>query len=171
VQRFEHAEERYMISIEDLKRIYLLQNLTDEMLEKMLPLTEVRQYKERELVFEEGEKANSFYMLKRGKILLEVELSETIIVSLGSIKTGYSFGWSSLVPDSTHTSYAVCTEPSEVLIIPGGSFRGLLDEDHTMGYLIMDGVTQVLKGRLNRRTGQFLKVISRHPEIGALLGY
>jgi CRP/FNR family cyclic AMP-dependent transcriptional regulator len=160
-----------MISIEDLKKIFLLENLTDKMLEKMLPLTEGRQYKERDLIYEEGEKAVNFYMLNRGKILLEVELSEMIIISLGSIKTGYSFGWSSLIPGSSHTNYAVCTEPCDVFAIPGESFLGLLNEDHTMGFLVMQGVMRVLQGRLERRTGQFLKVMSRHPEIGKLLGY
>ena len=159
-----------MVSIDDLKKIFLLQNLTDKMLEKIALLTEPQQYKDREVVFEEGGEAENFYMLKRGKILLEVELSEMIIISLGSIKTGYSFGWSALIPGSSHTSYAVCTEPCEVFAIPGESFRGLLDDEHTMGYLVMSGVMRVLKGRLNRRTGQFLKVMTKHPEIGRLLG-
>ena len=155
---------------EDLKSIYLLENLTDPMLERILPIIEPLQFDEREVVFEEGERADNFYMLKRGKILLEVEISESIIISLGSIKSGYSFGWSALLPGSFHTSYAVCTETCEVFAIPGQQFLDLLNEDDTMGYRVMEFVAKILKNRLDRRTGQFLKVMSKHPDIQKLLG-
>lgn len=159
-----------MVTIEDLRNIYLLQNLSDEMLGRMLPMVHAYQFKEREVIFEEGERADNFYMLKRGKILLEVEISEAIIISLGSIKSGYSFGWSALIPGSSYTSYAVCTEPCDVLSVPGNSFLGLLHQDHTMGYILMESVVKILKNRLERRTGQFLKVMSKHPDIQKLLG-
>jgi len=159
-----------MVSMEDIKAIYLLADLTDDIREKMRSITESRRYEEREVIYEEGESAENFYMLKRGKILLEVEVSKQIIISLGSIKSGYSFGWSALIPDSKHTSYAVCTEPCEVLITPGKKFQELLDEDHAMGFVFMSGVMKVLKNRLDRRTGQFLKVMIKHPDIQKLLG-
>ena len=159
-----------MVSIEDLKKIRLLQNLKDEMLEKIPPLIEVKHFKEKDMVFKEGDKSEYFFMLKQGKILLEVEITEIIIISLGSIKSGYSFGWSALLGSASHASYAVCSEPCEVLAIPGERFLGLLNEDHTMGYQIMQEVSKILKNRLERRTGQFIKVMSKHPDIQTLLG-
>lgn len=159
-----------MVSIEDIKAIDLFADLTEQMLEKICPMTELRQFNERDVVYEEGDKAKNFYMLKRGKILLEVEVSPMIIISLGSIKSGYSFGWSALLPGSTYTSYAVCADPCEVFFVPGNRFRELLDQDHTMGYQVMDATMKILKNRLERRTGQFLKVMSKHPDIQKLLG-
>jgi CRP/FNR family cyclic AMP-dependent transcriptional regulator len=159
-----------MASMEEIKAVYLIADLTDEILEKIQPMTEIRQFKEREVIYEEGDKAENFYCLKRGKILLEVEVSKQIIISLGSIKSGYSFGWSALISGSSHTSYAVCTEPCEVLIIPGNKFLELLKEDHASGYRFMNGVMKILKNRLDRRTGQFLKVMTKHPDIQKLLG-
>lgn len=162
-----------MISIEDLRKIYLSQDLTDSMLEKILPIIQLLQFKEREVVFEEGDRADNFYMLKRGKILLEMEISEAIIISLGSIKTGYCFGWSALFPGSprqSYTSYAVCAEACEVFAIPGQQFLDLLNEDQAMGYRVMKFVAKILKNLLDRKTAQFLKVMSKHPDIQRLLG-
>jgi CRP-like cAMP-binding protein len=65
-----------MVSMEDVKAIYLLEGLNEQILEKICPMTETRQFKEREVVFEEGDRAENFYMLKRGKILLEVEVAK-----------------------------------------------------------------------------------------------
>ena len=54
-----------MVSMEDLRKIYLLENLSDEMIETMLPITELSHFEEREVIFEEGQNAENFYMLKR----------------------------------------------------------------------------------------------------------
>ena len=159
-----------MVSLEDLRKIYLLQNLSDAMLERILPLVKEHHFNERDVVFNEGQKAEKFYMLKQGKLLLEVEVSEMIIISLGSIKSGYSFGWSALIPGSSHTSYAVCSEPCECYSVNGSSFLGVLQQDHTMGYILVEGVVKILKNRLERRTDQFLKVMAKHPDIQKLLG-
>lgn len=159
-----------MASVEDLKRILLFENLTDGMLEQLLPLVQTESFEERQIIYEPGKAADRFYSLTRGKVLLEVELAPTLIISLGAIKPGYSFGWSTLLPSASHTSYAVCAEPCEMFIVAGDKFLELLDRDHTMGYLIMQKAAGILENRLERRTAQFLKVITKHPEIGALLG-
>ncbi|MCK5340293.1 MAG: cyclic nucleotide-binding domain-containing protein [Desulfobulbaceae bacterium] len=159
-----------MVSIEDLKRIVLFQNLPDQMLEKLLPVVKEESFKEREIIYEAGNAATHFYSLKRGKVLLEAELTPTLIISLGSIKTGYSFGWAALNPPATHTSYAVSVEPSEMFVISGDKYLDLLDHNEAMGYLIMLNSARILENRLEHRTGQFLKSISKHPEIRRLLG-
>jgi CRP-like cAMP-binding protein len=140
------------------------------MLEQLLPMVKAEFYAERQMVYEAGDAADFFYSLKRGKVLLEAELAPEFIISVGAIKPGYSFGWSGLVPSASHTSYAVCTELSEILTLPGDKFVALLDHDHSMGYLCMQKVATILENRLERRTAQFLKVITKHPEIGLLLG-
>jgi CRP/FNR family cyclic AMP-dependent transcriptional regulator len=160
---FPEGEE--MVSLEELKKIYLLANLSNAMVEKLRPITGVRTYEDREIIFREGQKADDFYMLLSGKVLLEVEASETIMIALGSIKPGYSFGWSALLPESSYTAFAMCAEPSEVVVVPGEGFLALLDEDHHMGYRIMEGVVRILKKRLERRTSQFLKTLRKHPDI------
>ena len=159
-----------MVSMEDITAIYLLADLTEQMRKKLCPVTESRQFKEGEVIYEEGDRAENFYMLKRGKILLEVEISKQIIIALESIKPGDAFGWSALIPGSSQISYAVCTDPCHVLVTPGEKFVGLLKEDHTMGYKIMDATMRILKTMLDRRTGQLLKVMSKQPDLRKLWG-
>jgi CRP-like cAMP-binding protein len=154
-----------MVPVENLRRIYLLENLTDEMLEKIQPLAEIREYQNLEVIFREGEKAIYFNMLFQGKVLLEVQASESLMISLGAVKPGFSFGWSALLTDHSYTAHAICREPSEVIMIPGKKLLALMDEDHHMGYRIMEGVVHILKRRLERRTNQFLKTLRQHPDI------
>jgi len=158
-----------MVSAEELKKIFLLQNLTDGMLEKIIPQLRALHFSEREIIFEEGNKAENFYMLKKGKILLEAEISDQLTISLGSIKSGYSFGWSALLSEPSHTSHAVCAEPSDVFAIPGEKLRDILEGDPSMGYRVMGFAAKILKNRLERRTGQLLKVMANHPDMKKLL--
>jgi CRP-like cAMP-binding protein len=159
-----------MVSTENLKKIMVFENLTDGMLEQLAPMVQTESLEERQIIYEAGNAADGFYSLKRGKVLLEAELASALIVSLGAVKAGYSFGWSALRPGQSHTSYAVCAEPCEIFVMPGDKFLALLDRDSTMGYLVMQKAATILENRLEHRTAQFLKVITKHPEIGALLG-
>jgi CRP-like cAMP-binding protein len=159
-----------MVSVEDLRRIMLFENLTDRMLEQLLSVVQEESFGEREIIYEAGNAADRFFSLKRGKVLLEAELAPALIISLGAIKSGYSFGWSALLPSASHTSYAVSAEPSEIFVMPGDKLLALLERDHAMGYLVMHKAAQILENRLERRTAQFLKVITKHPDIGTLLG-
>lgn len=159
-----------MASIEQLKRIRLFEDLTDSMLEQILPLAQEQSFAEREIIYEPGSEASYFYSLITGKVLLQTELSSALIISLGAIKPGYSFGWSALLPGPAHTSLAVCMEPSEILVMPGDEFKTLLDKDHTIGFLVMQKAATILENRLERRSAQFIKVITKHPEIAMLLG-
>lgn len=159
-----------MASLEDLRGVALFEDLGDGMLEALVPIVHEESFEERKIVFESGDKANLFYSLKRGKVLLEAELAPAVIISLGAIKPGYSFGWSALVPAASHTCYAVCAEPSEILVLPADKLAALLHRDHTMGYMVMQKTARILENRLERRTTQFLKVITKHPDIGRLLG-
>jgi CRP-like cAMP-binding protein len=159
-----------MVSKENLRNILLLRDLPDSFLDTILPSVRREGLDRGAVVFEEGSKAEDFYMLLRGKILLEVEVSSSIIIALGSIKSGYSFGWSSLLDGGIHSSYAIAAEPCEVLSIPGTRFMRALDQDKISGFLVMTRVFHIFRRRLERRTNQFLKVMQKHPDIQQLLG-
>ena len=148
----------------------VLKNLTDEMLEKILPITQLSQLKEGDIVFEENENADRFYMLKRGKLILETNVSDTIRISLCSIKPGYSFGWSSVIENPSYYASAVSVEPTDILVIPAEKLLDLMNSDHAMGHMIMKGLAEILRSRLKKRTTQFLKVMSRHPDIQKFIG-
>jgi PAS domain S-box-containing protein len=154
-----------MIAFDDLRKMLLLENVSDSMLGKMVPLLQMRVFGERGIVFQQGDDADLFYMLKEGKVLLEVDASEEISVSIGAMKTGFSFGWSALFPGANYTSTAVCVEPTEVIAIPGRDFIRLMDEEQNNGYGILWKITAILRRRLGRRTGQFLRAIEQHPDI------
>jgi CRP-like cAMP-binding protein len=138
-----------MVTKEDLKSILVLRYLSDEMLDKLIPMVEILHFEEREVIFREGDKGIRFYLLKRGKIVLEKRISDKLCFLAGSVKPGYSFGWSAMLEEGDYTLDAIATEPCEVYSIKGDKIKKLLNGDHTMGYIMNQGLLRILKRRLD----------------------
>ena len=158
-----------MILFEDLKKIVILGYLTDEMIAKLMPVIRLSSFSAREFIFSELDPADNFFMVKRGKVLLEQRVSDKITVSLGAVKPGFSFGWSTMLGGEHYTSDAVCAEDCEVFTIKGQKFVAVLDQDPHMGYLVMQRLLHVVKKRLDLRTEQFLRVLKHHPDLLPLI--
>lgn len=159
-----------MLNTDDFKDIVILSYLTDDMRKRILPIIDVLRFDEGDMIFREGDTAERFYFLKRGKILLEKRISDKITFSIGAVKPGYSFGWSSMLEGHlSYTTDTVCSEPCEVYSIRGVKIRALIDEDPHMGYIFTRRLLWVVKNRLDHRTRQLVQVLKNHPDIGNLL--
>jgi len=154
-----------LINTEDLKRIVILSYLTDDMLDKMVPIIDMLKFDEREAIFRQGDIASRFYMLRRGKILLEKRISDKITVSVGTVKAGFSFGWSAMLDGGLYTSDAICSEPCEIFSVRREKILPLMDTNPTMGYIISQRLLRVIKKRLDLRTEQFIRAIQNHPDL------
>lgn len=158
-----------MVSRSDVRDIVILRYLTEEMIEKLLPEIELLRFREGEIIFHCDDDADYFYMLKRGKILLEQRVSEKVTISMGTVKPGYSFGWSALLGDEKFTLDTVCGEPCEVLRIRAKMLLDMIEEDYHMGYRLMHRLLRMVRNRLDNRTELLLKVIKDHPDIDPLI--
>ncbi len=157
-----------MISRKDIRNIVIFQHLTDDMIKKLLPEMELLRFPEGEKIFRSGESADMFYSLKRGKILLEQRVLDKVTISVGTVKPGYSFGWSALLGDETFTLDTVCGEPCEVLSVRAKTLFSMIEEDWEMGYRLMHRLLHMLRRRLDGRTELLLKVILDHPDMQSL---
>ena len=157
-----------MVTTEDLKKMVIMTHLKDNMLDRISAITDVLTFDDQENIFRQGDIADRFYMVKRGKVLLEQRLAEKITVSVGSIKPGFAFGWSTMIEEGYYTTDAVCAEPCEIFSMAGNKIRALCDKDPYMGYLLTRRLLVILKKRYDHRTDQFLKVLKHNPDMKEL---
>lgn len=153
-----------MVSITDLKNIPLLTGQSDAILTKLATMATLETYEEGNSIYPAGAVSENLYFIKNGKAVLEAELAEGVSVSLLSLKPGYAFGWHSLF-DEPENSAAVSVDTTDVIALPGDELRQLMDEDHDFGYQMMNRLVMLLKNRLDYRTDQFLRTLTRHPEL------
>ena len=158
-----------MISKEDLTQIVMLGYLTDEMLEKLIPITELLHFDKNEYIFRQGDRAERFFMLQQGKVLLEQRITGHITVSVSAIKPGFSFGWSAMLDEESFTTDAVCAEACKVFSFREKKIKALFQKDHSLGFIMSQRLLRIMKKRYDIRTEQFLKTIRHHPEISRLL--
>ena len=158
-----------MVARDDLKQIFMLRYLSDEMLDKLIPITELVHFEKRELIFRQGEKSRHFYMLKEGKVILEQRITDKIAVSVSAIKPGNAFGWSAMLDGEEYTIDAVCAEPCKVFTLGDKELKALFEEDHSLGFLMSQRLLRIIKKQYDIRTEQFLKTLRHHPEISNLL--
>ena len=154
-----------MVTPQDLKKMVIMSHLKDDMLDSLISITDVLTFQDQENIFRQGDVADRFYMVKRGKVLLEQRIAEKITVSVGSIKPGFAFGWSTMIEEGYYTTDAVCAEPCEIFSMKGDKIRALCAKDPFMGFLLCQRLLVILKKRYDHRTEQFIKVIKHHPDM------
>ncbi len=160
-----------MISRETLKQLVMMKYLSDDMLDELVPITELLQYNEKEFIFQQGDKADRYYFVLQGKVLLEQRISPVITISLSAVKPGYSVGWSAMLDEAEeyYSSDAICAEPTQLLSFRADKLKALFEKNYHLGYILSRRLLHVVKKRYDIRTEQFLKVIRHHPDIGNLL--
>ena len=154
-----------MLSKEDLNEIVMIAHLTDDMRERLAQITDVLNFDKDEILFRESEPAERFYMLRSGSVLLEQRISDKVTACVGSVKPGFSFGWSAMVDNGVYTTEAVCIEPSQIYSFKREKINKLFEQDPKMGFLLYQRLLEIIKKRLDYRTGQFRQAIEDHPDM------
>jgi CRP-like cAMP-binding protein len=154
-----------MTSVDDLRSIIILSHLTEEMLAQLLPIIAVQVFEQEDVIFRQGEAAERFYMLRRGKVLLEQQIVDKVTVFVGAIEPGYSFGWSAMLAGGVYSADAVCAEPCEVLSFSRQKIDVLIEQTPALGLRLYRRLLVVLKKRFDYRTEQFRQAIMNHPDL------
>ena len=104
-------------------------------------------------------------MVKSGNVVLEQKISDQVTALIGTIKPGFSFGWSVMIEDGFFTVDAVCRKPSVIYSFKRKKIQELFAQDPAMGVRMYKRVLVIVKKRLDYRTEQFRQAIKNHPEL------
>lgn len=153
-----------MVKIEDLKRINLLRDMPDNLLEIIAKEAQLSIFSTNREFYHIHDNIDTFYMLVMGQVALTVELAPGIDVIIDTVQSGASFGLSSLVTDTKASSTAVCQEPCEVITLYGKQMLDLFEENRELGYQMMLRMAKHYKKTMENRTQMIMKTLDRHPE-------
>jgi CRP-like cAMP-binding protein len=102
-----------------------------------------------ETLFREGEPAERFYVIRRGRVALELYVPGRGPLTIETIDEGEVVGWSWLFPPHTWHFDARAVSPVRAIAVDGVCIRGKCDDDHGLGYELMTRFSGVLLDRLN----------------------
>jgi CRP-like cAMP-binding protein len=99
-------------------------------------------------LFHEGDPADTFYVIRRGRVSLEVHAPAGPPVVVDSAHTDDVVGWSWLVPPYRWLFDARATEETSAIAFDGACLRGKCEDDPAVGYALLQRVVQVMSTRL-----------------------
>ncbi|MBI3166267.1 MAG: cyclic nucleotide-binding domain-containing protein [Chloroflexi bacterium] len=150
-----------MANSEILSRFDLFTGLPHSLLEEIAAISREAAFKKGDVIFHEGEKANSLHFLVNGSISLRVKLTsrpESVTVSYVSISY-QSFGWSGIVAPHHYTSSAECDEDANLIVIPAEPFMRLLEKNPEAGFKVMQRIAEIIADRLRNSRQALLKTM------------
>jgi CRP-like cAMP-binding protein len=111
-----------------------------------------------EYVLREGERAQTFYIIRRGAIALEVRGAGRAVLVVDTKHDGDIVGWSWLFAPYRWQFDGRTTEPCSLVAIEGARLRDMCEDDHEFGYQLMRRFAGGLQELLQNTRLQLLDV-------------
>jgi CRP/FNR family transcriptional regulator, cyclic AMP receptor protein len=111
-----------------------------------------------ELLFREGEPADTFYVVRRGRVSLELHTPERGGLVIDTIEPGEVVGWSWLFEPYVWHFDARAAGPLRAIAFDGACLRGKCEDDKELGYELMKRFAQVMIDRLQHARVRLLDV-------------
>ena len=101
-----------------------------------------------EWIFREGDPANRFYLILRGKVSVESYAMNRGSTPIQTVEEGDVLGWSWLFPPYYWHFDARAVEATEAVFFYGTPLRSECEEDHDLGYELVKRMAEVMMRRL-----------------------
>ena len=109
-------------------------------------------------LFHEGEEAEKFYILRHGRIAIEIFTPDRGAITIQTLELGDVLWWSWLVPPYQWRFDAKATELVRAIALDGKCLRKKCEEDHDLGYDLLKRFAHVIEQRLEATRLQLLDV-------------
>jgi len=113
-------------------------------------------------ILREGEEANEFYLLRHGKVALEVYAPDRGPITIQTLGEGDILGWSWLVPPYRWKFDARVIEMTRAIALDGKCLREKSEHDCQLGYELLKRFSQVMVEHLQAARFQLLNVYESH---------
>lgn len=111
-----------------------------------------------EYLFHEGGEADRFYLLREGRVTLEVAPPEGSPIIIQTLGPGEVVGWSWLIPPHAWRFDAKATEAVRAFTLDGICLRGKCEEDHDLGYELLKRFARIMAQRLQATRAELREV-------------
>jgi len=115
-----------------------------------------------ERLFREGEPADTFYLVRKGRVALSTHAPARGSVVIETLDPGEVVGWSWLFPPHVWQFDARAVEDVRAVAFDGACLRGKCEADHSLGYELMQRFASVMIDRLQHTRLRLLDVYGRN---------
>jgi CRP-like cAMP-binding protein len=109
-------------------------------------------------LFREGGQADTFYLLRHGRVMLETFVPGRGALTVETVDEGDVVGWSWLFPPYRWHFDARALDAVRAIAFDGACLRRKCDDDHSLGYELLGRFSPVMLERLQATRLQLLDV-------------
>jgi CRP/FNR family cyclic AMP-dependent transcriptional regulator len=131
-----------------LKDVPLFNGLSEEELELIAGCGSNIHFREGEVLFREGDEANTFYVVRHGSVALEMFVPARGPVTIETLASGDVVGWSWLFAPYRWQFDARALVDVRATVFAGACLREKCEADPRLGYDLMGRFAQVMMERL-----------------------
>lgn len=146
---------------EELRGAVVFKELTDDEIEKIVPLCVVEEHPAGTELYKEGDSADKLYIVKKGKTALDLKNTMSpydpparMIVDM--IGPGETMGWSALVEPHIFTLSCKCAEDCILISISGPGLKELIGRECQIGLKVMTAIAKIIAVRLTHTRVLFI---------------
>jgi CRP/FNR family transcriptional regulator, cyclic AMP receptor protein len=99
-------------------------------------------------LFREGDQADTFYLVRHGRVGIETVVAGRGALTVETVDVGDVVGWSWLFRPFRWHFDARAIDPVRAIAFDGACLRGKCDQDHTLGYELLNRFSPVMLERL-----------------------
>jgi CRP-like cAMP-binding protein len=132
--------------------------MSEEHLALIAGCAQNKTFRDGEYLMREGEPADSFYVLRLGRVALEIFVPQRGGVTIETVEQGDLVGWSWLTPPYKVHLDARAVGDAHVVAFDAACLRGKADEDPVLGYELMRRFIPVIVERLQATRVRMLDV-------------
>ena len=107
-------------------------------------------------ILKEGEAANNFYLIREGKVAVEVLAPQHKPIIVSTLSVGEILGWSWLLPPFQWKFHARAVDDVRAIALDGKCLRTKCEENHDLGYEVLKRFAQIMEQRLEATRLQLL---------------
>jgi len=137
------------ITIDDFKKIRFSEGYTDKQLESIVIMSSIREFKVKDILFEQYDELSEVYILLEGSLSLGISLAREKRIHLGTIEEGQLFSWSAVFPPYISTAWVMALVPAKVIAINAKKLNIEIEKDCDFGFKSMSKIAQTISQRLS----------------------
>jgi CRP/FNR family transcriptional regulator, cyclic AMP receptor protein len=139
-----------------LKEHAFFENLKSEYIDLLVECASNTCFESGQLIFRQGEDANQFYLIRQGKVAIEIHAPGKSALTLQTITAQEVLGWSWLFPPYQWQFDARALELTRAIALDGRCLRGKCDRDPVLGCELMKRFSAIMLDTLQATYLQLL---------------
>ena len=144
----------------EIKNHPFFKELKAEYVDLVSRYADVESFKPGEYIFREGDSAQKFFIISKGKVDVEIHVPDSHPFAIQSLRDGDVLGWSWFIAPYQWHFNAHTIEKTELIVINGKALKDAREANHDLGFEIFKRHAGVFVQRLESTRHQLLEMYS-----------